>query len=132
MRATRPLISHNASMAHANAHKMMMLAACSTPQRGYMIQWLPKYRDIARPSYYDNPMRRWDSAVKSKKFNYFSADPLHFDHHKEHINGGIQVVSFFKLTCSYTANESNLTIDLVSCSISIWTTVTTSQSTTCP
>ena len=90
MRAMRPLLSQNACMASsANAHKMTMLGAACVPQRSYMIQWLPKYRDIARPTHFDNPMRRNDSAVKSKKFNYYSADPLHFDHHQVHINGGI-------------------------------------------
>ena len=70
----------------------MIVGGCF-PKRGVMIHWLPKWRDIARPSYYDNPLRRNDSAVKMRKYNYYSADPLHFDHKKAHINGGIQVVS---------------------------------------
>ena len=42
------------------------------PVRPYMLQWLPKYKEIAYPRYFDNPMRRWDSGNKTKKYAYFS------------------------------------------------------------
>ena len=65
----------------------------SMPTRSYMMQWLPKYREVAHPSYYDNPMRRWDSKMKTKRYSYYSQDPLYFNHDMEHTNGGISVVS---------------------------------------
>ena len=61
----------------------------SMPTRGYMMQWLPKYREVAHPSYYDNPMRRWDSKMKTKRYSYYSQDPLFFNHNMTHTNGGI-------------------------------------------
>ena len=77
------------------ASQAASVSLIDTPQRYYMLQWLPKYRDLARPKYYDNPIRRWDAAVKNKKYTYNSADPLFFDHGQEHVNGGIQLVSPF-------------------------------------
>ena len=34
------------------------------PQRLYLMQYLPKYRDIAKPTYFDNVNRRWDSRLR--------------------------------------------------------------------
>ena len=59
---------------------MKPLVLVGVPQRNYMLQWLPKYRDLFKPQYYDNPQRRWDSRVKNKKFGYFGQDPLFFAH----------------------------------------------------
>ena len=63
------------------------------PQRQYMLQWLPKYRDIFRPKHTQNVYRRWDAAVKTQNYNMCFMDPLYFDHDKRHINGGMQTVS---------------------------------------
>jgi len=52
---------------------------------------LPKYREVSHPRYYDNPIRRWDSKMKTRKYAYFSQDPLYFNHASKHTNGGIQV-----------------------------------------
>ena len=54
-----------------------------------MLQWLPKYRTLAKPQYFDNVHRRNDSALKNRNYTYFAQDPLYFDHKIEHINGGI-------------------------------------------
>jgi len=63
--------------------------ASMAPSRNYMLQWLPKYRTLAKPQYFDNVHRRNDSALKNRNYTYFAQDPLHFDHNIEHINGGI-------------------------------------------
>ena len=58
-----------------------------------MMQWLPRYRDIYKPKWFDNPVRRWDSKLKNRKFMHRADDPLFFDHEQFKINGGIQTVS---------------------------------------
>ena len=47
-------------------------AMISMPVRPYMLQWLPKYKETAYPTYFDSPMRRWDSAMKTRKYGYYS------------------------------------------------------------
>lgn len=36
-------------------------------------------------------MRRWDSKMKTKRYSYYSQDPLFFNHNMTHTNGGIEV-----------------------------------------
>lgn len=43
----------------------------SAPQRTYMLQWLPKYRDHYKPKWFNNPNRRWDSKLKNRKYMYY-------------------------------------------------------------
>lgn len=59
---------------------------------------MAKYRDHYRPSYFDSfNNRRWDSIEKTTIRNYRTQDPLHFDHDKTYINGGIQLyIDYFK------------------------------------
>ena len=71
----------------------LLLGSCSTPQRTYMLQWLPKYRDHYKPKWFNNPIRRNDSQLKNRKHMYFDSDPLHFEHKQFWINGGIKTVS---------------------------------------
>ena len=52
---------------------------------------LPKFRDLAKPTYFDNVNRRWDSRLKKRGWTYHTSDPLFFDHKLKYINGGIQV-----------------------------------------
>ena len=55
-------------------------ALISFPQMQVHPMWVPKYRTLWKPLYYDNIARRWDSKLKSKKGNYRTQDPLWFDH----------------------------------------------------
>ena len=55
-------------------------------------KWIPKYRTIWRPQYYDNINRSWDSANFGKRNNYRTQDPLWFDHEQEHLNGGVELL----------------------------------------
>jgi len=60
-----------------------------TPQRGVMAIWKDKYRFLFKPQYYDNILRQNDSKNKKLGHNYRTADPIWFDHDKEHTNNGI-------------------------------------------
>jgi len=61
--------------------------------RAYHPKWVPKYRDHYRPTYFDSfNNRRWDSIEKTTIRNYKTQDPLHFDHDRAYINGGVEVL----------------------------------------
>lgn len=55
-----------------------------------MAIWKDKYRFLFKPTYYDNILRQNDSRNKKLGHNYRTADPIWFDHDKEHTNNGIQ------------------------------------------
>jgi len=67
----------------------MLLA--QVQQRDYHPMWLPKHRDIYKPSYYDNVIRRWDY-LKTNNRRVRTQDPLFFDHDMTYVNGGIQLL----------------------------------------
>lgn len=49
------------------------------PMRMYHPKWLPQYRDIYKPTYFDDVVRRWDwKYLNTKKCK--TQDPLFFDH----------------------------------------------------
>jgi len=52
---------------------------------------LPKHRDIYKPSYYDNVIRRWDY-LKTNNRRVRTQDPLFFDHEMSYVNGGIELL----------------------------------------
>lgn len=54
-------------------------------------KWLPKYRDLYKPNWFDNINNRWDSRIKDSSHTFKTQDPLFFDHGKEYINGGMQL-----------------------------------------
>ena len=90
-KALQHLLLHKASPALVAkpAFNYPIMLCGAYPQRTYMLQWLPKYRDIYKPKWFDNPDRRWDRALKSKKYMHRGQDPLFFDHKQFKINGGI-------------------------------------------
>lgn len=54
---------------------------------------MPKYRDHFRPTFFNSYNdRRWDSIEKTTIRNYKSQDPLHFDHDKVYLNGGVSLI----------------------------------------
>ena len=63
------------------------------PIRSYHPRWVPRTRYLWKPTYYDNELRRFDSAAKTRRWNVRTGDPLFFDHAAEGVNGGIGVVS---------------------------------------
>ena len=54
--------------------------------------YLPKYRDISRPTWHENVTRRWDSASHAKRRNLKPQDPLYLNHEYEQVNGGINLL----------------------------------------
>lgn len=67
--------------------------------------YLPRYRDLYRPTYHDFVKRRWDNNnVKNR--NYVTQDPLYFDHEKSQTNGGI------KLLIAYLHDKADYAIPL--------------------
>jgi hypothetical protein len=72
---------------------MLSRLLMQVPSRAYHPKWVPKYRDHYRPTYYDSfNNRRWDSIEKTTIRNYKTQDPLHFDHDKAYINGGVSLL----------------------------------------
>lgn len=92
MLLNKSLMQLNKSLLPMSSRQSLMIASM-VPQRNVMMHWLPKYRTLFKPQYYDNPERRWDTAMKRKTYSYTTQDPLYFEHHAKHINGGIQIVS---------------------------------------
>ena len=58
----------------------------------YHPKWVPKYREIYKPTYFDTVQRRWDSGIKVHSKTFRTQDPLFFDHDCEATNGGIQLL----------------------------------------
>jgi hypothetical protein len=58
----------------------------------YHPRWVPKYRAVYSPQWFDTNYRRWDSHIKNHKYINNVQDPLHFNHHMEQSNGGIPLL----------------------------------------
>lgn len=67
---------------------LIMSGAATHPQREYMHVWLPKYKHIYKPTYFDNPQTRFDSHIRYKRISYNTQDPLHYDHKGNVKTGG--------------------------------------------